>query len=330
MQIVDDSCCTQVDIAFIVVTFNSEKFIWQCINSINSNFIDSGLSSSIIIVDNASSDNTRNILFDIEESIKNTQIILLNKNVGFGSANNIGFNAISAQYYVLINSDAWLIADSITPAVKAMRSNSSIAVCGLPLVFPNGEPQTYVYRFSSWQRWVLAILRVRTLIAKLLLTKAGKNLLSRLSFGREFVLSQSRPHITLDQASLLNYSGEVRQVDWVCGAGMVIAGDFIRNFHGFDPAIFLYGEDEDLCITAHRSGRKVVAADVPPVVHMFGWGVSMFNRHVADLKYTSLRYFIGKNIHRTPDRLLMLFLLPFYVYGIKRWYFAWRVGEDVS
>jgi len=329
MQMTDDSCCTQVDIAFVIVTFNSEQYILQCINSIRNNFIGSKLSSSIIIVDNASSDNTRNILSDIEESVENTRIILLDKNVGFGSANNVGFDSISAQYYVLINSDAWLIADSITPAVNAMISNSSIAICGLPLVFPNGKPQTYVYSFSSWQRWILVILGVRILITQLLLTKMGRKLLSRLPFGREFIHSQSRPHITLDQASLLHYSGKVRQVDWVCGAGMVIAGDFIRNFHGFDPAIFLYGEDEDLCITAHRSGRKVVAADVPPVAHMLGWGANKFNRHIANLKYTSLRYFIGKNIHRTLDRVLMSFLLPFYVYGIKRCYFAWWAGEDV-
>ena len=109
---------------------------------------------------------------------------------------------------------------------------------------------------------------------------------------------------------------------------MILEGGFVKSSRGFDQNIFLYGEDEDLCITAHDLGRRVVVIDVPPLVHVFGWGKNQFNSKVARLKYTSLKYFISKNITKTFDRLLMRLLLPLYVYGWRRLYMA--IGAEVE
>jgi N-acetylglucosaminyl-diphospho-decaprenol L-rhamnosyltransferase len=318
---------TRYDVVVVVVTFNSAQYIRQCIDSIKKHFDGSGFSTSIVVVDNASADGSRQILADLEKTVPGIRIILLDENIGFGSANNVGFRAVPARYYVLINSDAWLIADSISPVFQAMQARPGIAVCGLPLIYPDGVPQTYAYRFSSWQRWMLMLLGVRSLAAKLMRFRWVATILAHLPYGGEFVRSQSRPKLSIAQIADMHCSGELRSVDWVCGAAMVIAGDFIRESGGFDPAIFLYGEDEDLCIAAHRAGRDVMVADVPPVVHVFGWGLNRFNRRVADLKYLSLRYFIAKNVHGALNRLLMLNLLPFYVYGVSRWYLAWYVRK---
>ena len=316
----------QVDVAIIIVSYNSEKYIRQCVATVQDKFAGGAYSSSIVVVDNASTDNTRLILAELEHASSEIRIIHLDNNIGFGPANNIGFRAVFAGYYVLINADAWLIANSISPVIEAMRSNSNIAVCGLPLVFPDGSPQTYVYRFSSWQRWLLKLLGVGALVAKLVRVPCLAVPLAHLSFGREFVLNHSRPKLTIKQITEKKYSGDLRSADWVCGAAMVIAGDFIRESGGFDPALFLYGEDEDLCIAAHRSGRAVAVADVAPVVHFFGWSVNRFNRHVADSKFRSLHYFIQKDIKRPLDRFIIRALLPFYVYGWCRFYLAYSVN----
>jgi N-acetylglucosaminyl-diphospho-decaprenol L-rhamnosyltransferase len=316
------------EVVVVVVTFNSAQYIRKCIDSVTGHFQGKGFSSSIVVVDNASTDGTRQMLADLEQSVPEIRVILLDRNIGFGAANNVGFESVSAHYYVLINSDAWLIADSLSPVIKAMQSRSNIAVCGLPLIYPDGSPQSYVFSYSTWQRWLLITLGIRTLAAKLLRIKWLAAVFSQLPFGREFARSQSRPKLSIGQVAKLHYSGQLRDVDWVCGAAMVIADDFIREQGGFDPAMFLYGEDEDICIAAHRAGRAVVVADVPPVVHVFGWGINRFNRQVADLKYLSLRYFIVKNVSGKLDRFLMLLILPFYVYGAGRWYFARHAGKQ--
>jgi GT2 family glycosyltransferase len=105
---------------------------------------------------------------------------------------------------------------------------------------------------------------------------------------------------------------------------MVIDGEFLGQSRGFDPAIFLYGEDEDLCIAALRQGRRVVTIDTMPIVHDFGWGRNRFNRTIADLKYVSLVYFIRKNVRSPLNRALMTLLLPFHVYGFQRFFYAFN------
>ncbi|NTV47482.1 MAG: hypothetical protein HGB11_13405, partial [Chlorobiales bacterium] len=133
--------------------------------------------------------------------------------------------------------------------------------------------------------------------------------------------------LAIDQVKPGQFSSALRQTDWVCGAAMVLPGDFVRETGGFDPAIFLYGEDEDLCIEARRRGLDVVVVDTVPVVHVFGWGVNRFNPRVADLKYESLSYFIRKNISSLSSRIMMLTLLPLYIYGWRRFFYAWRGGQ---
>lgn len=311
------------DVAFVVVTYNAAQYIRKCVESIRAHFPASGRSYSIVIVDNASSDGTVDILTEIQETVAGVRVVLLEKNIGFGPANNVGFSTVPARRYALLNADAWMLADSVSPALAAMELRSEIAVCGLPLVFPDGSPQTYAFAFSSWKKWLLHLLGIRDLTLKLFHVRGLAPLLAYLPYGREFVRIHTREPLDIAHITVDKFSGALRPVDWVCGAAMLVDGDFIREVGGFDPAIFLYGEDEDLCIAAHRYGREVVIVDTAPIVHMLGWGVNRFNRRVADLKYESLRYFIRKDIDGPVARLLMTILLPLHVYGWFRFYYAW-------
>lgn len=164
----------------------------------------------------------------------------------------------------------------------------------------------------------------------LIRNKFFAQLLQRLPYARDFVKNQKRPTLDITSINLDKYSNTIRNVDWVCGAGMVISKHFLKACDGFDSNIFLYGEDEDLCIKAHKQGYRVITADVAPVAHMLGWGGSGFNPIVSDLKFTSLSYFIQKNIHSRASRIAMKVLLPFYVYGYKRFFRAFTINSRIS
>ncbi len=321
---------SRYDVAFILVTYNAAPYIRKCVESIITHFPPTERSSKIIVVDNASTDETRSVLTDIKESFEEVDAILLDRNIGFGPANNVGFSAVAARRYVLLNTDAWLVGDSISPALSAMEGRPEIAVCGLPLVFPDGSPQTHAYPFSSWKKWLFQFLGFRAIASKLMRIRGLDVLLGRLPLGREFVRSQTRPRLPVDQMNPMDCSGALRQVDWVCGAAMVLDGDFVHQVGGFDPAIFLYGEDEDLCVEAHRHGREVAAVDALPVAHVVGWQGNGFNRRLADLKYESIRYFIRKRINKPTPRLLMALLLPLHVYGWQRFYHSWLAKKRLE
>ena len=159
----------RLDVAFVIVSFNASHYIPACIDSIQKHFSASTtLSYSIVIVDNASTDGSRELLSKLEKEHTEIHSILLDQNIGFGPANNVGFQTVSADYYVLINTDAWLIADTVSDVIAILSSNQDIAICGLPLVFPDGAPQTHSYKFTSWKRWLLLTLGIRSVATRLL------------------------------------------------------------------------------------------------------------------------------------------------------------------
>jgi len=315
------------EVAFVVVTWNAAGHIRTCIESIVAHALPAGRPASIVVVDNASTDGTAAILAELAGALPALRVRRCEQNIGFGAANNVGFAEVPARRYVLLNPDAWLVADSVTPALALLEAEPSVAVCGLPLVFPDGSPQTHAYRFSSGKKWLLQLLGVRALAARLARVRGLAPLLARSRLGRDFALLHARPPIDLANVRPGEHTGSSRPADWVCGAAMVVDGDFIRESGGFDRLMFLYGEDEDLCIQARRRGRRVVVVDAAPVAHALGWAANRFNRATADWKFQSLRHFIRKNVPGAADRLLMTLLLPFHVYGYRRFYCAWRARK---
>ncbi len=103
----------------IVVTFNGEKWIEKCIESIeNSVFTNTYIENHIIILDNASNDKTIQILNEYSY----VQLIETGANLGFGKSNNIGIEYAlkhNADYILLLNQDAYLFPDTLEKLIMA-------------------------------------------------------------------------------------------------------------------------------------------------------------------------------------------------------------------
>ncbi len=112
------------NIASIIVTYNGEKWIRQCLDSLFS----SNLKTDIYIIDNGSTDGTLNIIKNYPE-IKVTQS---NENLGFGKANNLllkkTFHSGNYDYFFLINQDAWVKPDCIGQLVDFMKNNQEYGI----------------------------------------------------------------------------------------------------------------------------------------------------------------------------------------------------------
>ena len=74
-----------MDISVIVVTYNSADQIATCLQSV---LAQTGVTFEVVVVDNASADNTLAQLANFE-----VRIIANQENVGFGRGNNLGFAA---------------------------------------------------------------------------------------------------------------------------------------------------------------------------------------------------------------------------------------------
>src|ERR1043166_1920241 len=82
-----ESCSIDTDVSVIVVTFNSADCVQGCLESI---LAQEALRLQVIVVDNASTDNT---VSSVRRLGKKIRLLRNTKNVGFGRACNRGFAA---------------------------------------------------------------------------------------------------------------------------------------------------------------------------------------------------------------------------------------------
>lgn len=105
----------------IIVTYNGAIWIDKCLSSLFS----STIVPSIIVIDNASQDDTVKI---IGEKYSSVDCIKSNINLGFGAANNIGIKKAltqNADYVFLLNQDAWVEKNCIENLIQNFKTNSS-------------------------------------------------------------------------------------------------------------------------------------------------------------------------------------------------------------
>ena len=95
----------------IIVTFKSEKIIYQCLSSINNNY-------PVIIIENSSNELFKN---EVEKKFSNVKCILTGENLGFGKANNIGLQSAKTDYVFLLNPDTVLFEDTL----EVLESNAN-------------------------------------------------------------------------------------------------------------------------------------------------------------------------------------------------------------
>lgn len=111
-------------ILIIIVTYNAQKWISRCLDSIKT----SSIETEVFIVDNGSTDGTQEF---IKKHFPEVEFIQSMKNLGFGKANNIGLQkALDEKYdYVyLLNQDAWVMPDTIQTLINVHRIHPEYGV----------------------------------------------------------------------------------------------------------------------------------------------------------------------------------------------------------
>lgn len=150
------------DIVF--VTYNSEKWIDNCINSILKS--DYNLKNiSLIFYDNNSSDNTVSSLYGIKEEYENKfnsiQILESKSNKGFGYGNNQGAKVGSSKYIFFLNIDTEINKDTLKRLEEEINnSDSSFAMWELAQR-PYEHPKYYdpVTQETSWSSGACMIVK---------------------------------------------------------------------------------------------------------------------------------------------------------------------------
>lgn len=197
-----------------------------------------GFDYRIIIIDNASSDNSVKTIVD---NFSECLLIKNSSNVGFGRANNQALPYLEGDYVLLLNTDAFVSPDSLVKTLAYMDKHAECGILGTKLIGRDGVLQPSCRYFPT--PWNL--------------------FLQRSGFNRFF------PRVQLVDDMNWNHTS-VRQCDWVTGCFFLIRRDVINQVGLFDPRYFLYYEEVDLCFAAKKAGWEVHYYPYTSVIHIGG------------------------------------------------------------
>lgn len=228
-------------LVIIILNYKTPKLVQECLSSIATQI--EGLSARVVVVDNASPDNSQE---EIANTIKQNnweawcELKCSPRNAGFAAGNNLGIKSIKAEAYLLLNSDTVVKNDAISILIEKMDSSSELGIISCHLEGPHGEWQTKKFRFISP-------------LSELILT-ANIGLLSK------FFKCWQVPILENDNTP----------AEWVCFAAVLIRKSVFDKIGLLDEGYFMYYEDVDFCRRAQLNSIDIGVCEEAKIVHLIG------------------------------------------------------------
>lgn len=126
------------DLSVVVLSYNTRAVLNRCLTELFGAAADIDLELQVIVVDNGSSDGT---VEHLRQHFPEVELILNKRNVGFAVGNNQGMARATADFILLLNSDAFIDAMTIERALEVMRRRPATGVVGVRLVNEDGTFQ---------------------------------------------------------------------------------------------------------------------------------------------------------------------------------------------
>lgn len=133
-----------MNLSIIIVNFKTPDLLVRCIQSVIDTL--NNISYEIIVVDNASNDDSESI---VKKIFNNVVWINKKKNDGFGRANNEGIKISKGEMLLLLNSDIVVCENTIENCLKIIEVNKKIGALGCKLLNEDGSIQKSTFSIAS-------------------------------------------------------------------------------------------------------------------------------------------------------------------------------------
>lgn len=213
----------------VIVTYNGEAWIERCLQNIQA----SDYPSQIIVVDNASTDGTYSLI----KQFTDVNCVLLEENLGFGVANNIGIREAlqaGADFIFLLNQDAHVHSDAIGKLVRCAQENIEFGILS-PMQL-SGDGSQIDYKFSR-----------------------------HIARGTDSSYTK-----LLSDLYLRHGCDDVYPVSFVNAAAWLMPRSCLEHVGGFGQIFYMYGEDDDLCNRVRFHGFEIGLVPSARVYHARG------------------------------------------------------------
>lgn len=141
--------------SLIVLTYNNLALTKECLKSIEVNtYYDN---YEVIIVDNMSTDNTREYLRENYSNRENYQLIFNEDNLGFAAGNNVGLAAAEGDILVILNNDTYVGPYWLSGLIRALEANPQLGLVG-PVTNNIGNESKINISYDNWSEMGLKAL----------------------------------------------------------------------------------------------------------------------------------------------------------------------------
>jgi len=273
-----DHSAREIRIAVALVNYCTRDLTIDCLRSLDREIAEFP-GSSVLVADNASPDGSgAEIARAIEDNGWSSwaKVLALSRNGGFSYGNNAVVReqialASPPAYIWLLNTDTVVRPGGLRALVDFLEANPRAGIAGSRLEHPDGERQASAFRFHS--------------IGGEFESSAQLGIVSRL-----LGLWSIAPELT----------DAVTRFDWLSGASMLIRTDLFGELGLMDEGYFLYYEETDFCLRAHKKGWTSWYVPQSRIIHLVGKSTGVTNisartRRRASYWFESRRRYFIKN-----------------------------------
>lgn len=246
-------------VAVVILNWNGrfflEKFLPSVYNSTYPNV-------EFIVGDNGSTDDSVNFVTVHYPTIR---IIGNEHNLGFAGGYNRVLSQVTADYFVLLNSDVEVTPNWIMPVIDFLESQPQMAAA-----------QPKIRSFYQRDRFEHA--------------GAGGGYIDRYGFP----FCRGRVFHSVEQD--IGQYDDACEVFWASGAALFIKRQCWEAAGGFDADFFAHMEEIDLCWRLKRMGYQIGYCPQSTVYHVGGGTLAASNPHKTYLNFRNSLFMLQKNL----------------------------------
>lgn len=255
----------KVDVSIIIVTFNSQNTIVECVDSVLSTVKKNTF--EIIISDNSKNDDTEKVVK--EKYDKNDKVIYIhnNENLGFSKGNNVGIKKANGKYVLFLNPDAKVYEKTIDGMMDFMKEHPDCGASTCFMELPDGTLDDSSHRGfpTPW------------------------NSISYFS-GLSKIFSKSKLFGGYNMTYL--DTSKTHEIDALAGSFMLVPFEIGEKLGWWDEDYFFYGEDIDFCYRIKKAGYKIYFVPEFKSLHLKGIssGIKKVSKEVTQASLETKRW----------------------------------------
>ena len=263
----------KIYLSIIIASYNTRDITDICLTKLEKSAVflkqKTGLDCEIIVVENASSDGSAQMIKKKHPGIK---LIISKINLGFAKGNNLGLkNTSNPENILLLNSDVYVNDSVLFDVISYCKSHSNADVVGCRLNFSGGKLQPsagFLPTPKNTLTWMLGLDKFPV---------AGR--------VSKPVHPDSEDFFFAD-----------KQVEWVMGAFMFMSRKVYNKTGGFDENFFMYMEEVEWCRRINQAGFEIWYTPSFSVTHLdkasSGFDLKKpLTKEIFGLKYYLQKYY---------------------------------------